>query len=50
MANKDQMKTSPGAREKVFRTNLQCQEGKEHFRTMKIVLIIYTKYITFTAL
>ena len=45
MTNKDQMKTSPGAREKVFRNNLQGQEGKKLFRKMKKVLIkIYKMY------
>ena len=39
MTDKDQLKTSPGAWVKIFRNNLQGQEGKEIFPKTKKVLI-----------
>ena len=45
MTNEDQLKTSPGACVRIFRNNLQGQEGKELFRETKKVLIkIYKIY------
>ena len=39
MTNEDQLKTSPGAWVKIFRNNLQGQDGKEFFRKTKKVII-----------
>ena len=39
MTNEDQLKTSQGSWVKVFRKNLQGQEGKELFRKTEKVLI-----------
>ena len=45
MTNDDQLKTSPGACVKIFRNNLQGQDGKELFRKTKKVLVkIYKIY------
>ena len=45
MTNKDQLKTSPGAWVKIFRNNLQGQEGNERFyKTKKVLIKIYKIY------
>ena len=51
MSNEDQLKTSPGAWVKIFRNNLQGQEGKEIFpKTKKVLIKKYAKYTPLTAL
>ena len=45
MTNEDQLKTSPVAWVKIFRNNLQGQDGKELFRkTKKVFIKIYKIY------
>ena len=45
MTNEDQLQISPGAWVKIFRNNLQGQEGKELFRkTRKVFIKIYKIY------
>ena len=45
MTNEDQLKTSPGAWVKIFRNNLQGEEGKELFcKTKKVLIKIYKIY------
>ena len=45
MNNEDQLRTSLGAWVKIFRNNLQAQEGKKRFcKTKKVVIKIYKIY------
>ena len=47
MTNGDQVKTSLGAWVKIFRNNLQGQDGKQLFRKMKRVIKIYKIYYSY---
>ena len=51
MTNEDQLKTSPVAWVKIFRNNLQGQDGKELYRkTKKVFIKIHKIYHIYSAL